>query len=121
MKGLIIDEPHISRILNGTKDWEIRNKPFPYSIPKVIGLLTKKNHTYPHSILGYAEVIACHSKLPHVMLRYNHRHLASNFIRRKPNYMNAKTLYAYEVGDVWRLPNPDPYKYRKGQVVWVDI
>lgn len=47
MKGLIIDELHISRILDGTKDWEIRPKPFPYKIPKVIGLLTKKNHIHP--------------------------------------------------------------------------
>ena len=35
--------------------------------------------------------------------------------------MNAKILYAYELGDVWRLPTPDPYTYQKGQVVWVDI
>lgn len=46
LKGLIIDEPYISNILNGVKDWEIRNRPFPYKITRVIGLLTKKNHTY---------------------------------------------------------------------------
>ena len=121
MKGLIIDEPHISNILNGVKDWEIRNKPFPYETPKVIGLLTKKNHIYPHSILGYAEVIACHSKTPVQMLDHNHRHQANNFIQRNPNYMNAEILYAYELGDLWRLPTPDPYNYKKGQVVWVNI
>jgi len=121
MKGLIIDEPHISNILNGVKDWEIRNRSFPYKIPKTIGLLTKKNHTYPHSILGYAEVIACYSMTPLQMLNYNHRHQASSFIQRNPNYMNAKILYAYELGAVLKLPTPDPYKYRKGQVVWVDI
>ena len=32
VKGLIIDEPHISNILNGVKDWEIRNRSFPYKI-----------------------------------------------------------------------------------------
>lgn len=121
VKGLIIDEPHISNILNGAKDWEIRNRFFPYKIPKIIGLLTKKNHTYPHSILGYAEVTGCYSMTPPQMLNYNHRHQASDFIQRNPNYMKAKILYAYELGDVWRLPTPDPYNYKQGQVVWVDI
>jgi hypothetical protein len=35
--------------------------------------------------------------------------------------MNAEFLYAYELGDVWKLPAPDPYHYQRGQVVWVAI
>jgi hypothetical protein len=58
MMGIIIDEPHISNIINGPKDWEVRNKPFPYQIPEIIGLLTKKNHAFPHYILGYDELVA---------------------------------------------------------------
>ena len=121
MNGLIIDEPHISNIVNGLKDWEIRTQPFPYPIPETIGLLTKKNHRYPHCILGYAEIVGSIPKPPLQMLDYNHRHQANSFIERNPTYMNAKVLYAYEIGDVWAPPALDPYAYQKGQVVWVSI
>lgn len=121
MNGLIIDEPHIGNILNGRKDWEIRTKPFPYPMPETIGLLTKQSHRHPHCILGYAEVVDSIPKPPLQMLNYNQRHQASSFIQNNSAYMNARVLYAYEIGDLWILPAPDPYVYQRGQVVWVNI
>jgi len=58
MKGLIIDEPHMSNILNGLKDWEVRKKLFPYQInestvkPKISKVTMLKLNAYMRTMNG---------------------------------------------------------------------
>ena len=58
MKGLIIDEPHMSNILNGLKDWEVRKKRFPYQInestvkPKISKVTMLKLNAYMRTMNG---------------------------------------------------------------------
>lgn len=112
-KALIIDEPWLSKILNGEKDWEMRSTNATHR--GLFGLIRKGSG----KIYGVA-------KLSNVSGPYNNQELAKHFdhhhvgadIIENPDY---KWRYAWELADVQVLEKPVTYIHKNGAVTWVSL
>lgn len=112
-KALIIDEPWLSKILNGEKDWEMRSTKATHR--GLFGLIRKGSG----KIYGVA-------KLSNVSGPYNNQELAKHFnhhhvgadIIENPEY---KWRYAWELTDVQVLEKPVSYIHKNGAVTWVSL
>jgi hypothetical protein len=115
MKGLIIDEPWISKILRGEKTWEMRR-----TLSKIRGriALIRKGSG---QVVGVADVVACN--LPVATL--DEYAVAERFHGIPP----AKQAQAFALG--WKfpwvlansqtLPQPVRYTHPSGAVIWVNL
>lgn len=112
--GLIIDDPWIEYILNGTKDWEMRST----STAKRgwIGLI-RKGTGQVHGVallegagepLSDTEMIAtfAHHRIPAVKIR---------------NGEVANWRVPWKLSEVRRLAKPVPYQHKSGSVIWVNL
>ena len=112
-KALIIDEPWISKILNGEKDWEMRSTNCNLRGP--FGLIRKASGC----VVGVAE-------LSGVSGPYDNQALAQEFEHHKvgaeiyttPNY---KWRFAWEMTGVVAFQEPVPYVHKNGAVTWVAL
>jgi hypothetical protein len=110
VKGLIIKDPWITKILNGEKVWEIRG--------------TKTNHT------GHTELIKSGTGL-----RYGSAHLlmCRELIKGELEYteayhripkdhkINYKKMYVWVFKEPAWHAEPIPYKHPQGAVIWVNL
>jgi ASCH domain len=113
VKGLIIREPWITKILNGEKTWEMRPKVSHYRGP--IALIPKDSD----ELIGVVEMI---DSLPE--LRTLEAYAEAFEFHRVPPESQASAFSAR-----WRIPwvlrdaraliEPVRYKRRKGPVAWV--
>ncbi|MGG5812481.1 hypothetical protein [Falsiroseomonas sp. CW058] len=114
MHGLIIREPWIRYILDGTKIWEMRTSPTPRR--GRIALIRKGTGL----VVGTAEII---DSLPPL----NATDLAATRDRHRiPTGLDAEVLAAgwvhpWVLHDVRRLPRPVPAGQKPGQVIWVPL
>lgn len=113
-KALIIDTPHIDRILGGQKSWELRSTATKIRGP--IALIRKGSGT----VVGVAEIADSLGPLTESeMLENTARHLVT--AERIKNGAVAKYKYA------WVLKNPKPlakaisYEHPSGAVIWVNL
>ena len=112
-KALIIDEPWLSKILNGEKDWEMRSTNATHR--GLFGLIRKGSG----KIYGVAN-------LSNVSGPYNNQELAKYFdhhqvgadIIENPDY---KWRYAWKLADVQVLEKPVSYIHKNGAVTWVSL
>lgn len=112
-KGLIIDEPWLSKILKGDKDWEMRS--------------TRSSHRGPFGLIrkGSGQVVGI-AALTGVSGPFDNRSLEESFDRHrvgpglyeKPEY---KWRYAWQLSDVVRLVKPVHYQHKNGAVTWVEL
>ena len=112
-KALIIDEPWISKILSGEKDWEMRSTRCTHRGP--FGLIKKGSGL----IVGIADLVDVSGPYDEQGLLDNerHHHVGAS-IYKAPDY---KWHFAWELSNVHRLSTPVPYVHKNGAVTWVTL
>lgn len=110
MKGLVVKEPWIDKILDGDKTWEIRG-----SNTKVRGTIALiKSGT--GMIYGTVEIIDSHFIGPFDIVCNKDKHCIQNV-----------TIINYDYPHAWVLRNPVkydkpiPYNHPQGAVIWVNL
>ena len=114
MHGLIIREPWLGYILNGTKTWEMRTTPTERR--GRIALIRKGTGL----VVGTAEIVDSLLPLDAASL------VASHNRHRIPTGQHAEVLAAgwlhpWVLRDVRLLPRPVPAGQKSGQVIWVPL
>ena len=112
--GLIIADPWIGHILNGSKTWEMRST--PTSQRGWIGLIRKGTS----EVHGIARIIDCGLALTEAEM------LATKDYHCIPEHMISsgqvsKWVIPWKLADVFLLPKPVPYIHRSGAVIWVSF
>lgn len=113
-KGLVIDDPWITYILNGSKTWEMRSSVTAQR--GWVGLIRKGTG----EVHGIARVVGCGAALSETaMLKTIERHqIPERMIR---SGAASKWVVPWELANVIRLPQPVPYRHRNGAVIWVGL
>jgi hypothetical protein len=112
VKGLIIDEPWLSKILDGQKSWEIRSR--NCNIRGQIGVVRKGSG----HVIGTAEVVDSIGPLSRSEVQANTEKHCSTAERIFKRY---ESPYAWVLANPRRLRNPIPYNHKPGSVIWVSI
>lgn len=112
-KALIIDEPWITRIINGEKDWEMRSTPSRIRGP--IGLIRKGSL----QVVGIADFHDVSGPYDNEQLVSNtHHHTIPSVMFDEPGY---KWRYAWKFRDAQALTIPVSYQHKNGAVTWVEL
>lgn len=113
-KGLIIADPWIGYILDGTKDWEMRSSGASHR--GWFGLIRKGTG----AVYGVARLIQVGAPLsPSEMIAtFGHHRIPENIIRSGEV---AKWNTPWKLADVCRLGRPVPYRHKSGAVTWVEL
>jgi hypothetical protein len=112
-KGLIIDEPWISKILNGEKIWEMRSK---HTAQRGHFALIRKGSG---QVVGIANLKTVSGPYTEASLEENAcKHCVGAELYSRPDY---KWWYAWELGDIQPLQHPVPYVHKNGAVTWVTL
>jgi len=112
-KALIIDEPWISRIIKGEKDWEMRSTASRIRGP--IGLIRKGSL----QVVGIADLH--HVSGPYEndqLVAFTHHHTIPSVMFDEPGY---KWRYAWEFRNAHPLTIPVSYQHKNGAVTWVEL
>jgi hypothetical protein len=113
LKGLVIDQPWIGKILSGEKVWEMRSR--ATSVRGEIALIAKGTGT----IVGYARLIDCLPALrPEQMPSHFAKHSIPPEMTRSPGF---KWFTPWVLADVRRAERPVPYHHPSGAVTWVNL
>lgn len=111
---MIVDEPWISRILAGTKTWEMRSQA---TVTRgTIALIRKGSGR----IVGTARIVGCKGPL-------TIRELATNAARHQvpmeefESGRAAKWTTAWELAEAKELASPMAYRHPFGAVIWVNL
>ena len=113
-KGLVIDDPWIGYILDGSKTWEMRSR--GTSVRGPFGLIRKRTG----AIWGIATLADVGPALtPAEMLATGDKHRIPDDIIRSGEV--AKWSTPWVLSDVRRLPMPVPYAHPAGAVTWVNL
>jgi hypothetical protein len=113
-KGLIIADPWIGYILDGSKTWEMRSS--STSFRGWFGLIRKGTGC----VYGVARLVDVGSPLdPGEMLRTLEKHRIPADLIASGEVAKWNTPWA--IADVRRLPKPVPYVHRSGAVTWVAL
>jgi hypothetical protein len=114
MHGLIIREPWIGYILDGTKTWEMRTSPAPRR--GRIGLIRKGTGL----VVGTAEIVDSLPPLDAAGLaatRDRHRIPAELDVQ----VLAARWVHPWVLHNVRRLPHPVRAGQKPGQVIWLQL
>jgi hypothetical protein len=112
--GIVIDDPWISRILDGRKNWEMRSSLTCVRGP--IALIKKGTGT----IVGVATLTDCCGPINKTkLLQYVNNHTITE--EQLATGAFDKWKYAWVLSDVKPLPNPIAYHHAKGAVIWVRL
>lgn len=112
-KALIIDEPWITKILNGEKDWEMRSTSSRIRGP--IGLIRKGSL----QVVGIADFIDVSGPYDNeALVSYTNYHKIPSERFSQPDY---KWRYAWELSNVKPLAEPASYIHKSGAVIWVEL
>jgi hypothetical protein len=113
-KGLIIDTPHIDRILSGAKTWELRSS--HTKIRGRVALIRKGSG----QVVGTAEIIDSLGPMSDTdMLQNIAKHMVEE-ARLKEGKL-SKYRYAWVLANPRRLAKPVPYAHPNGAVIWVNL
>ncbi len=115
MRGLVVQEPWITRILDGRKTWEIRGG--NCRIRGRIGLIRSGSGL----VVGTAEIVDSKGPLSDEEMRANvskHRIPLEELDRIRNRYKN---IHAWVLANAKPLPKPLRYIHRKGAIIWVKI
>jgi len=112
-RALVIDQPWVGFIADGTKIWEMRTR--PTKVRGWIGLIEKGTGM----IIGVAYL---KDSLPALQRGKYQLHYRKHRVRPKPgqNY-KGKYLYPWVMAKAFMLPKPVPYKHPSGAVIWVTL
>lgn len=113
-KALIIDSPHIERILSGEKTWEMRSR--NCQIRGLIGLIRKGSG----QVVGVVEIVGVSGPLTRDELMANldkHRRTTEQLDDPKL----AKWNIAWLLDKACPLPRPVSYVHPKGAQSWINL
>jgi hypothetical protein len=113
MRALIIRSPHIEKILDGEKTWEIRGA--RTNIREQVGLIRSGSGT----VIGVCDVVDCIPILTDEQFRRNARKASS-----KPSEVGLgyyKNTFAWVLANPQYLKAPVPYKHPTGAIIWVKL
>ena len=110
-RGLIIRQPHIGKILDGIKTWEMRSK--PTNVRGMIALIEAGTGM----IVGEAELTDCLEPFEGVedAMAYQCYHQVDDLGCLK------KWRYPWKLEGAVRYETPIPYKHPTGAVIWVSL
>ena len=114
MKGLIIREPWISKILNGTKTWEMRGKPTSYR--GYLGLIRQGTGM----IVGVAELAGSLPALNAIEFR-EARSQHGIPSERDTEVLSAGWVYPWVLKNVRLLKRSISSMQKPGAVIWVTL
>lgn len=113
-KALVIADPWIGMILDGSKTWEMRSS--ATRIRGRFGLIRKGTG----AIWGVATLVDCGSALsPDEMIRHLEKHRIPEAMITSGEV--AKWNHPWMIRDVRTLPKPVAYNHRPGAVTWVNL
>jgi predicted kinase len=113
MRALLIRSPHIEKILDGKKIWEIRGS--RTDVREQVGLVRSGSGT----IIGVCDVVDCIPILTDEQFRRNARKAGS-----KPSEVSLgyyKNTFAWVLANPQYLKAPVPYKHPAGAIIWVKL
>lgn len=112
-RGLVIRQPHIGKILDGDKTWEMRSK--PTKIRGRIGLIEAGSGL----VVGEAEILRMQEAPKTLRARY----MTQAYHRLPEDRYSAmdKWCWAWVLENAIRYDAPIPYEHPKGAVVWVSL
>jgi predicted kinase len=113
MRALLIRSPHIEKILEGKKIWEIRGS--RTDVREQVGLVRSGSGT----IIGVCDVVDCIPILTDEQFRRNARKAGS-----KPSEVSLghyKNTFAWVLANPQYLKAPVPYKHPTGAIIWVKL
>jgi predicted kinase len=113
MRALLIRSPHIEKILDGKKIWEIRGS--RTDVREQVGLVRSGSGT----IIGVCDVVDCIPILTDEQFRRNARKAGS-----KPSEVSLgyyKNTFAWVFANPQYLKAPVPYKHPTGAIIWVKL
>ncbi len=113
-KGLIIAEPWIGYVLEGTKDWEMRSSGASHR--GWFALIRKGSG----AIYGVARLIDVGAPLSptEMVATFAHHRIPEHMIRSGEV---AKWNTPWKLADVRRFERPVPYRHKSGAVTWVEL
>lgn len=112
-KALIIDEPWISKILNGEKCWEMRSTSATHRGP--FGLIRKGSG----QVVGVSNLIEVSGPHDNSELEKElSKHHVPKEIYTQQDY---KWRYAWHLADSEKLNSPVNYRHKNGAVTWVTL
>ena len=113
-KGLIVADPWIGYILDGTKDWEMRSSGVSHR--GWFGLIRKGTS----AIYGVARLIDVGTQLsPTELIGTFERHRIPEHMIRSGEV--AKWNTPWKLANVRRLDQPVSYRHKSGAVTWVEL
>jgi len=115
MRALVVQAPHIERILDGAKIWEIRGS--RTNVREQIGLIRGGSGT----IIGVCELIDCTGPLTAEQFRKNARKLGMTPSKAELLYGYYKKTYAWVLANPSYLRIPVPYNHPSGAIIWVRL
>lgn len=113
MKGLVIRQPHIGKILAGEKTWEMRSR--PTKVRGRIALIEAGSGM----IVGECDIIRSFEAPTLPVMRHFTR--GYHCLEEKDYHLMDKWKYAWQLENVIKYENPVPYQHPKGAVIWVNL
>ncbi len=113
MRALLIRSPHIEKILDGKKIWEIRGS--RTDVREQVGLVRSGSGT----IIGVCDVVDCIPILTDEQFRRNARKAGL-----KPSEVSlgdGQKTFAWVLANPQYLKAPVPYKHPTGAIIWVKL
>jgi hypothetical protein len=114
IRGLLIQSPHIERVLAGSKTWEIRG--YPTKIRGPIALIRSASGL----IVGTCKVVETKGPLTRAEFLRNLRRVGLTPAEVDGALPYPKT-YAWVLRDAKRLRSPLPYRHPHGAIGWVRL
>jgi hypothetical protein len=113
-KALIIADPWIGFLLDGSKTWEMRSTGASHR--GWFGLIRKGTG----AVYGVARLVDVgHPLTPSEMMRTFEQHRIPETMIRSGAV--AKWNTPWRLADIWRLPAPVAYHHKSGAVIWVEL
>ena len=113
MRALLIRSPHIEKILDGKKTWEIRGSRTNVRGP--IGLIRSRSGT----VIGVCDVVDCLGPLTAEQFRKNAP--KAGMKPREARLGGYRKTFAWVLANPRYLKVPVPYQHPSGAVIWVTL
>jgi hypothetical protein len=113
LRALLVRHPHIDKILDGDKTWEIRGA--KTTIRGTIGLIASGSGT----VIGVCDVVDCVGPLTQEQFQKNAS--KAGIQEGKAKLGHYRQTYGWVLANPKYLKKPVPYEHPVGAVIWVTL